>query len=100
MKKMVGRRDSDCADPKVCVSLLFLLLLQSHKCVGVFEGHTSKVSCLLVSVAPCLRHRLYSGSSDQTIRCYNLKVKTYSGQKAVKEAYSVAVKTRSYFAPI
>lgn len=51
-------------------------LLQSHKCVGVFEGHSSKVSCLLVSAAPCLHHRLYSGSSDQTIRCYSLKVKT------------------------
>ncbi|XP_041668393.1 zinc finger protein 106 isoform X2 [Cheilinus undulatus] len=47
--------------------------LVSHKCVGVFEGHSSKVSCLLVSAAPCLHHRLYSGSSDQTIRCYSLK---------------------------
>lgn len=58
--------------------LVFFLscLLQSHKCVGVFEGHSSKVSCLLVSAAPCLHHRLYSGSSDQTIRCYSLKVKT------------------------
>ncbi len=53
-----------------------LFLLQSRKCVGVFEGHGSKVSCLLVSAAPHLHHRLYSGSSDQTIRCYNLKVKT------------------------
>lgn len=94
MKKTVGRHDSDCADPKVCVSVLFLLLLQSHKCVGVFEGHTSKVSCLLVSVAPCLRHRLYSGSSDQTIRCYNLKVKNMF-REMIKEVYSVAVKTRS-----
>lgn len=74
---------------------MFLLLLQSHKCVAMFEGHTSKVSCLLVSVDPCLRHRLYSGSSDQTIRCYNLKVKTCSGQKEIKEVYSVAVKTHS-----
>ncbi|XP_068194735.1 zinc finger protein 106 [Antennarius striatus] len=47
--------------------------LVSHECVGVFEGHTSKVSCLLVSAAPSLHHRLYSGSSDQTIRCYRLK---------------------------
>ncbi|XP_020512235.2 zinc finger protein 106 [Labrus bergylta] len=47
--------------------------LVSHKCVGVFEGHSSKVSCLLVSAAPSLHHRLYSGSSDQTIRCYSLK---------------------------
>lgn len=47
--------------------------LVSHKCVGVFEGHSSKVSCLLVSAAPSLHQRLYTGSSDQTIRCYSLK---------------------------
>ncbi|CAN9502603.1 unnamed protein product [Ophioblennius macclurei] len=49
--------------------------LLSRQCVGVFEGHSSKVSCLLVSAAPSLHHRLYSGSSDQTIRCYNLKTR-------------------------
>lgn len=54
--------------------------LASHKCVGVFEGHSSKVSCLLVSVAPCLHHRLYSGSSDQTIRCYSLKTRELEQQ--------------------
>uniref|UniRef100_A0A3Q4GU22 Zinc finger protein 106a n=1 Tax=Neolamprologus brichardi TaxID=32507 RepID=A0A3Q4GU22_NEOBR len=47
--------------------------LVSHKCVGTFEGHSSKVSCLLVSAAPSLHHRLYSGSSDQIIRCYSLR---------------------------
>ncbi|XP_017269259.1 zinc finger protein 106 isoform X2 [Kryptolebias marmoratus] len=51
--------------------------LVSHKCVGVFEGHSSKVTCLLVSAAPCLHHRLYSGSSDQTIRCYSLKTQEF-----------------------
>ncbi|XP_061741939.1 zinc finger protein 106 [Nerophis ophidion] len=54
--------------------------LQSRKCVAVFSGHTSKVSCLLVSAAPCLQRRLYSGSSDQTIRCYNLKTKELEQQ--------------------
>ncbi|XP_070697894.1 zinc finger protein 106 [Pempheris klunzingeri] len=54
--------------------------LVSHKCVGVFEGHSSKVSCLLVSAAPCLHHRLYSGSSDQTIRCYSLKTRELEQQ--------------------
>uniref|UniRef100_A0AAY4C464 C2H2-type domain-containing protein n=1 Tax=Denticeps clupeoides TaxID=299321 RepID=A0AAY4C464_9TELE len=49
--------------------------LSNHKCVAVFEGHTSKVNCLLVSSGPGLQHRLYSGSSDQTIRCYNLKTR-------------------------
>ncbi|KAJ8289135.1 hypothetical protein COCON_G00017940 [Conger conger] len=47
--------------------------LVSRKCVAVFEGHSTKVNCLLVSSAPGLRQRLYTGSSDQTIRCYNLK---------------------------
>ncbi|MEQ2190683.1 hypothetical protein XENOCAPTIV_005365, partial [Xenoophorus captivus] len=37
----------------------------------------SKVTCLLVSVAPFLHHRLYSGSSDQTIRCYSLKTREF-----------------------
>uniref|UniRef100_A0A671WWW9 Zinc finger protein 106 n=1 Tax=Sparus aurata TaxID=8175 RepID=A0A671WWW9_SPAAU len=54
--------------------------LVTHKCVGVFEGHSSKVSCLLVSAAPCLHHRLYSGSSDQTIRCYSLKTRELEQQ--------------------
>uniref|UniRef100_A0AAR2M5D8 C2H2-type domain-containing protein n=1 Tax=Pygocentrus nattereri TaxID=42514 RepID=A0AAR2M5D8_PYGNA len=48
--------------------------LVSRKCVAVFEGHSSKVNCLLVSSGPGLQQHLYSGSSDQTIRCYNIKV--------------------------
>uniref|UniRef100_A0A8C2I704 Zinc finger protein 106a n=1 Tax=Cyprinus carpio TaxID=7962 RepID=A0A8C2I704_CYPCA len=47
--------------------------LISRKCLAVFEGHSSKVNCLLVSCGGGLQQRLYSGSSDQTIRCYNLK---------------------------
>lgn len=54
--------------------------LMSHKCVGTFEGHSSKVTCLLVSAAPSLHHRLYSGSSDQTIRCYSLKSREFERQ--------------------
>ncbi|KAK5857917.1 hypothetical protein PBY51_011126 [Eleginops maclovinus] len=54
--------------------------LKTHKCVGVFEGHSSKVSCLLVSAAPSLHHRLYSGSSDQTICCYSLKTRELEQQ--------------------
>lgn len=61
---------------------LVLVLSQSHKCVGVFEGHGSKVSCLLVSAIPSLCNRLYTGSSDQTIRCFNLKVRTSSSSWA------------------
>ncbi|XP_029316273.1 LOW QUALITY PROTEIN: zinc finger protein 106 [Cottoperca gobio] len=54
--------------------------LVSHRCVGVFEGHSSKVSCLLVSAAPSLHRRLYSGSSDQTICCYSLKTRELEQQ--------------------
>ncbi|KAL0969495.1 hypothetical protein UPYG_G00228050 [Umbra pygmaea] len=49
--------------------------LVSRQCVALFEGHSTKVNCLLVSSAPGLKHRLYSGSSDQTIRCYSLQTK-------------------------
>ncbi|KAE8290310.1 Zinc finger protein 106 [Larimichthys crocea] len=59
--------------------------LVSHKCVGVFEGHSSKVSCLFVSAAPCLHHRLYSGSSDQTIRCYSLKTRELEQQFSLSD---------------
>ncbi|XP_040916324.1 zinc finger protein 106 [Toxotes jaculatrix] len=59
--------------------------LVSRKCVGVFEGHSSKVSCLLVSAAPSLHHRLYSGSSDQTIRCYSLKTQEFEQQFSLSD---------------
>ncbi|XP_034530889.1 zinc finger protein 106 [Notolabrus celidotus] len=59
--------------------------LVSHKCVGVFEGHSSKVSCLLVSAAPSLHHRLYTGSSDQTIRCYSLKTNELEQQFSLSD---------------
>ncbi|XP_032402159.1 zinc finger protein 106 [Xiphophorus hellerii] len=59
--------------------------LVSHKCVGVFEGHSSKVTCLLVSAAPSLHRRLYSGSSDQTIRCYSLKTREFEQQFALSD---------------
>ncbi|KAM9787047.1 zinc finger protein 106 isoform 1-T1 [Syngnathus typhle] len=54
--------------------------LMTRNCVAVFSGHTSKVSCLLVSSAPCLQRRLYSGSTDQTIRCYSLKTQELEQQ--------------------
>ncbi|XP_030786283.1 zinc finger protein 106 isoform X2 [Rhinopithecus roxellana] len=47
--------------------------LVSRKCVGVFEGHTSKVNCLLVTQTSGKNAALYTGSSDHTIRCYNVK---------------------------
>ncbi|XP_041809855.1 zinc finger protein 106 [Chelmon rostratus] len=59
--------------------------LVSRKCVGVFEGHSSKVNCLLVSAAPSLHHRLYSGSSDQTIRCYSLKTRELEQQFSLSD---------------
>ncbi|RVE56877.1 hypothetical protein OJAV_G00210690 [Oryzias javanicus] len=54
--------------------------LVSRQCVAVMEGHASKVTCLLVSAAPSLPHRLYSGSSDQTIRSYSLKTRELEQQ--------------------
>ncbi|XP_036006345.1 zinc finger protein 106 isoform X2 [Fundulus heteroclitus] len=59
--------------------------LVSHECVGVFEGHSSKVTCLLVSAAPSLHQRLYSGSSDQTVRCYSLKTRRLEQQFPVSD---------------
>uniref|UniRef100_UPI00358F6251 zinc finger protein 106 isoform X2 n=1 Tax=Myxine glutinosa TaxID=7769 RepID=UPI00358F6251 len=47
--------------------------LVSHKCLSVFEGHASKVNEIMVTRPPGLHPRLYSGSSDHTIRCRNLK---------------------------
>ncbi|XP_031790869.1 zinc finger protein 106 isoform X6 [Piliocolobus tephrosceles] len=47
--------------------------LVSRKCVGVFEGHTSKVNCLLVTQTSGKNAALYTGSSDHTVRCYDVK---------------------------
>ncbi|XP_058149993.1 zinc finger protein 106 [Dasypus novemcinctus] len=49
--------------------------LVSRKCIGVFEGHTSKVNCLLVNQTSGKNAALYTGSSDHTIRCYNIKTR-------------------------
>lgn len=49
--------------------------LSTRECEAVFEGHTNKVNCLLVSSQPNMPIRLYTGSSDQTIRCYSIKSK-------------------------
>ncbi|XP_036701016.1 zinc finger protein 106 isoform X1 [Balaenoptera musculus] len=49
--------------------------LVSRKYIGVFEGHTSKVNCLLVTQTSGKNAALYTGSSDHTIRCYNVKTR-------------------------
>lgn len=49
--------------------------LKTSECQAVFEGHTSKVNCLLVWSLPNMLARLYTGSSDQTIRCFSTKSK-------------------------
>ncbi|XP_022376880.1 zinc finger protein 106 isoform X2 [Enhydra lutris kenyoni] len=49
--------------------------LVSRKCIGVFEGHVSKVNCLLVTQISGKNAALYTGSSDHTIRCYNVKTR-------------------------
>nr|DBA14278.1 TPA: hypothetical protein GDO54_005272 [Pyxicephalus adspersus] len=49
--------------------------LVTRKCKAVFEGHKSKVNCLLVTHARGKNVVLYTGSSDHTIRCFNVKTK-------------------------
>ncbi|MED6267508.1 hypothetical protein CHARACLAT_012986 [Characodon lateralis] len=49
--------------------------LVTRECEAVFEGHTNKVNCLLVSSPPNMPTRLYTGSSDHTIHCYSIKSK-------------------------
>ncbi|XP_072195244.1 zinc finger protein 106 isoform X2 [Excalfactoria chinensis] len=58
------------ADKTVCAYSLV-----SRKRVAVFEGHTSKVNCLLVTQTNGKNAALYTGSSDHTINCYNIKTK-------------------------
>ncbi|MEE6492874.1 hypothetical protein FKM82_016655 [Ascaphus truei] len=47
--------------------------LVTRQCVGIFEGHTSKVNCLLVAQTQGKIATLFTGSSDHTIRCYSIK---------------------------
>ncbi|XP_013367915.1 PREDICTED: zinc finger protein 106 isoform X3 [Chinchilla lanigera] len=49
--------------------------LVSRKCIGVFEGHSSKVNCLLVTQTSEKTAALYTGASDHTIRCYSIKTR-------------------------
>ncbi|NXU50955.1 ZN106 protein, partial [Turnix velox] len=58
------------ADKTVCAYNLV-----SRKCVAIFEGHTSKVNCLLVTQTNGKNAALYTGSSDHTINCYNVKTR-------------------------
>ncbi|NXC93810.1 ZN106 protein, partial [Certhia familiaris] len=58
------------ADKTVCAYNLV-----SRKCVAIFEGHTSKVNCLLVTQTNGKNAALYTGSSDHTVNCYNIKTK-------------------------
>ncbi|XP_028933229.1 zinc finger protein 106 [Ornithorhynchus anatinus] len=49
--------------------------LVNRKCVGVFEGHTSKVNCLLVAQTNGKNCALYTGSSDHSVHCYSLETR-------------------------
>lgn len=62
--------------------------LVTRKCKAVFEGHTSKVNCLLVTHKRGGTIVLYTGSSDYTIRCFDVKTKEcidifYVGQRVL-----------------
>ncbi|XP_029352375.1 uncharacterized protein znf106b isoform X2 [Echeneis naucrates] len=60
--------------------------LTSMECKAVFEGHTNKVNCLLVSSLLNLPARLYTGSSDETIRCYSIKSLRCVGQISLPDS--------------
>ncbi|CAN9507885.1 unnamed protein product [Ophioblennius macclurei] len=47
--------------------------LVTRECKAVFDGHTNKINCLLVSSLPNMPARLYTGSSDETIRAFSIK---------------------------
>ncbi|XP_029965348.1 uncharacterized protein LOC115401359 [Salarias fasciatus] len=49
--------------------------LATRECKAVFEGHTNKINCLLVSSLPNMPTRLYTGASDQMIRAFSIKSK-------------------------
>ncbi|XP_010596676.2 zinc finger protein 106 isoform X2 [Loxodonta africana] len=49
--------------------------LVNRKCIGIFDGHTSKVNCLLVTQTSGKNAALYTGSSDHTVHCYNVKTR-------------------------
>ncbi|XP_038582999.1 zinc finger protein 106 [Micropterus salmoides] len=59
--------------------------LVNRECQAVFEGHTNKVNCLLVSSLPNKPARLYTGSSDQTIRCFSTKSKKCLEQTSLSD---------------
>lgn len=59
--------------------------LVTKECLTIFDGHTNKINCLLVSSIPNMPTRLYTGSSDQTIRCYSIKSKKCLEQLALPD---------------
>lgn len=75
-------------------------LLQTRQCVSVFEGHTSKVNCILLSSGPGLAPRLYSGSSDQTVRCYSLRVRVPIPVLQPRLRYLLIYETILYLLPL
>ncbi|KAG8449516.1 hypothetical protein GDO86_016238 [Hymenochirus boettgeri] len=59
--------------------------LVTRRCVGVFEGHTSKVNCLIVTQTHGKLATLFTGSSDHTIRCYSVKTLEFTDAMTVEE---------------
>ncbi|KAJ0026505.1 hypothetical protein NQD34_017505 [Periophthalmus magnuspinnatus] len=59
--------------------------LQTKECVGVFEGHSNKINCLLVTAILNLPPKLFTGSSDQTIRCFSTKTRKCLEQLSVPD---------------
>ncbi|KAM4690004.1 zinc finger protein 106 [Rhinophrynus dorsalis] len=59
--------------------------IMTRQCVGVFEGHTSKVNCLLVAQTNGKTATLFTGSSDHSIRCYSVKTREFLEQLELGE---------------
>ncbi|KAI8514981.1 hypothetical protein Bbelb_075720 [Branchiostoma belcheri] len=47
--------------------------LVSRECTQVYRGHNRKINCLQVLRSQGGEERLYTGSSDKTVRCYNVQ---------------------------
>ncbi|KAG7263662.1 hypothetical protein CRUP_037994 [Coryphaenoides rupestris] len=74
--------------------------LVSKECQAVFEGHSSNVNCLLVAPASAnAMARLYTGSSDKTVRCFSIKGTQQQAALGVAHADAAVVGAHQQNAP-
>jgi WD40 repeat protein len=77
---------------KDCTIYVFTFSLQK---VHIFRGHTSSVNCLALSKAEDF---LYSGSSDSTLKVWDLKNKWMFTEQKLSTIYSLAVQNSTILA--